>query len=370
MAKKTQQSAITAYPLFVYLLVKRWTLAQAKGNIKPGRRGPPDLAVQSTAVLSSLTLLLAKFLVRNKQNINNYSQALLLKALFSIMTGKGSLDASKTNIKHEGPDHAEPSRMPQLTAKVYTVKEQPLGTKRPVKVILMGAGASALNFLKQAEAELSGVTITCYEKNADVGGTWLENRYPGCACDIPSVNYQFTWKIKIWHHYYSSAPEIWEYLKEIEQENGFIGKYIRLRHRVESAKWDSRAGLWKLQIRNLETDELLYDEAEFFINAGGVLNSWKWPIIEGLHDFEGKLMHSANYDQEHDLTGKKVAVIGAGSSGVQIVSAIQPKVEKLYHWVKSPIWVTAGFAQRWAGEDGANFTCKTSPLMIWYCRED
>lgn len=100
------------------------------------------------------------------------------------------------------------------------------------------------------------------------------------------------------------------------------------------------------------------DAAEFFINAGGVLNNWKWPSIPGLEEFKGKLMHSANYEEGYDLDGKRVAVIGAGSSGVQIVAAIQQKVDKLYHWVRSPIWITAGFAQRWAGRDGANFACK------------
>jgi hypothetical protein len=72
----------------------------------------------------------------------------------------------------------------------YEIREQPYGTKRKVKVILMGAGASTLNFLKKAEEQMSNLDITVYEKNHDVGGTWLENRYPGCACDIPSVNYQ------------------------------------------------------------------------------------------------------------------------------------------------------------------------------------
>jgi cation diffusion facilitator CzcD-associated flavoprotein CzcO len=179
----------------------------------------------------------------------------------------------------------------------------------------------------------------------------------GCCCDIPSVNYQFTWKIKLWSHYYSYAPEIWEYLKEIETENNFIEKYIKLKHRVEKAEWIDETGMWRITARNLSTDELVVDEGHFFINAGGVLNSWKWPDIPGLHGFKGKLMHSAAYEEGYDLADKRVAVIGAGSSGVQIVSAIQKKVKELYHWVKSPIWITAGFAQRWAGENGANFAC-------------
>jgi cation diffusion facilitator CzcD-associated flavoprotein CzcO len=249
---------------------------------------------------------------------------------------------------------------PEHDLKGYTILERPYGTKRHVRVIIMGAGASTLNFLKKAEEQMETLSITVYEKNHDIGGTWLENRYPGCACDIPAVNYQFTWKIRIWERYYAYAPEIWEYLKEIEREGRFIEKYIKLRHRIESAKWDEEEGVWRIGVKNLETGEVKEDFAEFFINAGGVLNGWKWPDIPGLHEFKGKLMHSATYEEGYQLKGKKVAVIGAGSSGVQLVAAIQKDVESLYHWVKSPIWITAGFAQRWAGSNGANFACKPS----------
>jgi cation diffusion facilitator CzcD-associated flavoprotein CzcO len=268
----------------------------------------------------------------------------------SLYAAHGNLADENVNLRDQLP--------PETDQHGYRIKEQPLGTKRKVKIILMGAGASSLNFFKKAEEEMENVEIICYEKNKDIGGTWLENRYPGCACDIPSVNYQFSWKIKSWSHYYSYSPEIWEYLKSIERENDFINKYIRLQHSIEHVEWDSSAGVWRLKVRNLVKDEVIEDSAEFFINAGGVLNNWKWPDIPGLQDFKGKLMHSANYEEGFDLTKKRVAVIGAGSSGVQIVAAIQQKVERLYHWIRSPIWITAGFAQTWAGKNGANFRCE------------
>lgn len=253
---------------------------------------------------------------------------------------------------------------PETDVHGYRIREQPMGTKRKVKVILMGAGASSLNFFKKAEEQMENLDIVCYEKNHDIGGTWLENRYPGCACDIPSPTYQFSWKIKLWSHYYSYSPEIWEYLKEIEQENDFINKYIKLRHEIMHAQWDDEAGLWRIGIRDLVKNNVFEVTAEFFINAGGVLNNWKWPNIPGLHDFKGKLMHSAHYEEGYDLTNKRVAVIGAGSSGVQIVAAIQKKVKHLYHWVRSPIWITAGFAQTWAAKNGANFKCTASFLFL------
>ncbi|CAG5159383.1 uncharacterized protein ALTATR162_LOCUS5556 [Alternaria atra] len=257
---------------------------------------------------------------------------------------------------------------PETDQHGYRINEQPMGTKRKVKVILMGAGASSLNFFKKAEEEMEDLEMVCYEKNRDVGGTWLENRYPGCACDIPSVNYQFSWKIKLWSHYYSYSPEIWDYLKSIERENDFIAKYIKLRHRLEHVEWDDAAGLWWCRVRDLDKDVVFEDSAEFFVNAGGVLNNWKWPDIPGLKDFKGKLMHSANYEEGYDLSNKRVAVIGAGSSGVQIVAAIQQKVQHLYHWVRSPIWITAGFAQTWAGKNGANF--RYSEEQLKYLEEN
>jgi cation diffusion facilitator CzcD-associated flavoprotein CzcO len=177
----------------------------------------------------------------------------------------------------------------------------------------------------------------------------------GCACDIPSVNYQFSWKIKLWTHYYSYSPEIWEYLKNIYDENDFVNKYVKLKHQIERAEWNNEKGKWIFQVRDIEKDRVFEDEADYYVNAGGVLNKFKWPKIEGLESYKGKLMHSAQYEEGFSLEGKKVAVLGAGSSGVQIVAKIQQKVDTLYHWIRNPIWITAGFAQTWAGKDGANF---------------
>lgn len=263
-----------------------------------------------------------------------------------------SIDDGAANAERDG--HGVPTH----DASGYTIREQPMGTKRRLKVVLMGAGASTLHFLKAVDEQMSDLDVVVYEKNHDVGGTWLENRYPGCACDIPSVNYQFSWKIVNWTHYYSYSPEIWEYLKEIERENRFGQRYIRFRHCIEEAAWDNDDGKWRLRVRDLASGEVKEDAAEFFVNAGGVLNNWKWPDVQGLQNFKGKLMHTACYEEGYDLTGKKVAVLGAGSSGVQCVAKIQKDVERLYHWVRSPIWITAGFAQTWAGHDGANFTCE------------
>lgn len=166
-------------------------------------------------------------------------------------------------------------------------------------------------------------------------------RYPGCACDIPSVNYQFSWAIKIWTHYYSYSPEIWEYLQGLYKDNDLY-KYVKLKHKIEGAEWNDEKGKWILKVRDMINDKVFDDECHFFINAGGVLNNFKWPQIPGLETYKNKLMHSAQYEEGYPLDGKKVAVLGAGSSGVQIVANIQKKVDTLYHWIRNPIWITAG----------------------------
>jgi cation diffusion facilitator CzcD-associated flavoprotein CzcO len=272
----------------------------------------------------------------------------------------GDGNTNNSSFAFASPHDGSPP--PVTDSNGYSIVEQPYGTKRHLRVILMGAGASAINFLHHLSTlpKSHNLSVVCYEKNDGVGGTWHENKYPGCACDIPAVNYQFSWRIRTWSRYYAPAEEIAKYLKDAEKEHGWVEQgFIKLSHAIEAATWDEAESIWRIKVHDLKTGEKSEEEADVFINAGGVLNSWQWPNIKGLQDFKGKLMHSANYDTTYDLKGKRVAVLGAGSSGVQIVSAIQKDVDKLYHWIKSPIWITAGFAQRFAGPDGQNFACKT-----------
>lgn len=100
----------------------------------------------------------------------------------SLYASHGNAADENVKIRNQPP--------PETDQYGYRIREQPMGTKKRIKIILMGAGASSLNFFKKAEEEMENLEIVCYEKNTDIGGTWLENRYPGCACDIPSVNFK------------------------------------------------------------------------------------------------------------------------------------------------------------------------------------
>lgn len=93
-------------------------------------------------------------------------------------------------------------------------------------------------------------------------------------------------------------------------------------------------------------------------------SAWKWPVIPGLMSFKGKLFHTARYDEGYDLRAKRVAVIGSGSSGVQTVAAVYNDADRLYTWVRTPTWITAGFGPKYAGTGGSNFSCESALFSV------
>ncbi|RAH52634.1 dimethylaniline monooxygenase [Aspergillus piperis CBS 112811] len=207
----------------------------------------------------------------------------------------------------------------------YEIIDEPSRSRRKIRIIVIGAGASALNFAHDIDQSTLDIELVLYEKNPEVGGTWFENRYPGCGCDIPSVNYQFSWAPSPdWTSFYSSAPEILEYFKGIADNYG-LRKYIRLDHRVVGASWDEDSEQWQVKIQRGDNPANVFeDRCHILVNASGVLNKWKWPAIQGRETFQGPMLHSAHWDDQVELKGKRVAVIGSGSSAVQIVPTIQP----------------------------------------------
>ena len=242
-----------------------------------------------------------------------------------IQSHDGKYDAAyAAGSVHEGSDNG------------YSVLEEPLGSGRKIRVIAIGAGASGLNVARNVNVHMKNVELQIYEKNDAVGGTWLENSYPGCGCDIPSHNYQYSWQPNPnWNQYYSPQPEILDYFQNAAVKHDLM-KFIKLSHKVVEAVWKEHEGLWRFQIENTLTGEVFEDSAHFFINATGYLNHWKWPAIQGLHSFKGDLLHSAAWNPEVPLKGKKVAVIGYGSSGIQLVTAIQPEVDHLVTFIRGP----------------------------------
>ncbi|KAF2123432.1 putative FAD-containing monooxygenase [Dothidotthia symphoricarpi CBS 119687] len=207
-------------------------------------------------------------------------------------------------------------------------------------ILIIGAGVSGILLAHHFKKYLShAYTFQIVEKNHDVGGTWLENTYPGCACDVPSDIYQYSFApTKNWSTLFASSGEIQKYLSQVVN-------HFNLRERVEfctSVKrcaWDEHKRKWMV---DTECNGILTTgrEADFLINASGILNHYQYPDIRGLDSYKGLLIHTANWDHSVDLTGKRVSVIGAGASAVQVVPQIQPLVKQLSVYIRTPSWIT------------------------------
>ncbi|KAL2022759.1 hypothetical protein VTK56DRAFT_4575 [Thermocarpiscus australiensis] len=236
---------------------------------------------------------------------------------------------------------------PQQSCAAYTVREQPLGTTRHIRIVVIGAGASGLNMIRTLRLNLTDYELVVYEKNADVGGTWHENRYPGCRCDVPSHSYQFSWRPKKdWTNFFSTAEEIRGYLCQVCDEEGMRSS-IKTSHKVVLARWSENDGQWELVARNLVTGEEFKDSATFLVDGTGILNNWKWPDVQDLDAFQGTLIHTACWPKDFDHSGKTLAIIGNGSTGIQVLPELQPGAKKLYHIFRTPTWVLPPRIQAW-----------------------
>lgn len=153
----------------------------------------------------------------------------------------------------------------------YAVRETPLGSARRIRVVGIGAGPSGINMTRRLRLQLDNYEHVIYEKNSDVGGSWHESRYPGCRCDIPSHNYQFSWRPKKdWCSFFAAAEDIGAYLGRVCDEEK-MRDIIKTEHRVAGATWDEARGVWLLAIENMRTGRHFDDYAHFLIDTSGIL---------------------------------------------------------------------------------------------------
>lgn len=189
---------------------------------------------------------------------------------------------------------------------------QPIHHERHVRIICIGAGASGLLFAYKLQRSFSNFSLVIYEKNPEIAGTWFENRYPGCACDVPSHNYTWSFEPKTdWSASYASSKEIFTYFDNFAHKHG-LRQYCRVRHQVIGAAWNTQRGGYDVRVRDLQSRQEWDDSCDILINAGGILNSWRWPAIPGLERYQGTLVHTANWDDSIVLKGKHVGLIGNG----------------------------------------------------------
>ncbi|MET0614083.1 MAG: NAD(P)/FAD-dependent oxidoreductase [Thermoleophilaceae bacterium] len=200
------------------------------------------------------------------------------------------------------------------------------------RVAIVGTGFAGLGMairLKQ-EGEDDFVLL---ERAGDIGGTWRDNTYPGCRCDVPSHLYSFSFAPNPnWSSTFSPQGEILDYLKDCAEHFGVL-PHVCFETELESAEWDGDEGLWRIET---STGPMT---ANFLVAAQGPLSEPALPDVPGLEDFEGTAFHSARWDHDHDLTGERVAVVGTGASAIQFVPQIQPKVGKLHVFQRTAPWV-------------------------------
>jgi hypothetical protein len=212
---------------------------------------------------------------------------------------------------------------------------------RRLRVVCIGAGFSGLIMAHKLKYEqpLDFVDLAIYEKNSEVGGTWLENVYPGVGCDVPAHSYVFPFEPNpSWSKCYVGGEEIEKYIIDTVEKYGLKDQIV-FNTRVVKSIWNEDRGKWALELKQNDKT-IIQDEADILINAAGILNRWKMPDISGLDQFSGKLVHTAAWDKSYDWSGKRVAVIGNGSSGLQALPALQPKASKIVNYIRHPTWVS------------------------------
>ncbi|MGY4651681.1 flavin-containing monooxygenase [Mycobacterium sp. URHB0021] len=200
------------------------------------------------------------------------------------------------------------------------------------ETVIVGAGFSGIG--TAINLDKAGIdNYVVIEAGSGPGGTWYWNTYPGIAVDIPSFSYQFSFEQSAnWSRTYAPGGELKAYAEHCVDKYGLRRK-IRFDTKVLGAEFDERADLWRIRI---DPGEVV--TARFLVNAGGVLITPKLPDIDGVDSFAGLTMHTARWDHDQDLTGKRVAVIGTGASAVQVIPEIAPVVEHLTVFQRTPIW--------------------------------
>jgi cation diffusion facilitator CzcD-associated flavoprotein CzcO len=206
-------------------------------------------------------------------------------------------------------------------------------TEINVDVLIVGGGFSGLCMaIKLREAGMNSFLLI--EKSDDIGGTWYDNRYPGCACDIPSHLYSFSFELSPdWSRMYPGQLEIHDYLKRCV-ERYELTPHMRLNTRFYEAIWDEAEGVW-----HASAGDGIRIRARVLVSGIGALHIPQYPRLKGIDSFSGPKFHSSNWNHNAELEGKNVAVVGTGASAIQFVPQIAPRAGKLYLFQRTPPWI-------------------------------
>jgi cation diffusion facilitator CzcD-associated flavoprotein CzcO len=235
-----------------------------------------------------------------------------------------------------------------------------MGAPEGLRFVIIGAGMSGiLAAIKLREAGFTDVVV--YEKADRLGGTWRENTYPGLSCDVPSHFYSYSFALNPeWSHRYAPGAEILAYFEAIARRYG-VEPLIRYGKEVTCCTFER--GRWRIA-----TTDGAIDEADFVIAATGVLHHPAYPDIEGVDTFAGPCFHSARWDHGVPLEGKRVGIVGTGSSAIQIVTALAGTVGRLILFQRTAQWIAPSPNPPYTDEEKALF--RASPAGMEAIREE
>lgn len=232
------------------------------------------------------------------------------------------------------------------------------------RVVVIGAGMSGICMAVKLEA--AGIDYVVLEKDPDLGGTWLENVYPGCGVDTPSHFYSFSFAPNAeWSRYFPKRDEVWDYFSKVADSYG-IHQRIRFSTEVHGAEYDTARSVWRVRARDADGAEFEL-ETPVLVSAVGQVNRPSIPQIEGLDTFEGPVMHTAQWRRDLDLRGKRVAVIGTGASAMQLVPAIVDEAERVLVFQRTRQWALPHPNYGREVPEGVRYLMSRVPLYArWY----
>ncbi len=201
----------------------------------------------------------------------------------------------------------------------------------PQRVAIIGAGLGGI--AAAVHLKRDGVPFTVFEQSAGPGGTWWDNTYPGCECDVPIVFYAYSFRAHPWTRTHASQREIQSYVQAVIEAYD-LGPHLRFNTRVVEAVWDDQNHIYTLVL-----DDGSRERFEVVVAALGLLNVPRYPTWPGLERFRGPKFHTARWEHNHTLAGRTVAVVGAGSTAAQVVPAVAPLAGKVLMFVREPAYV-------------------------------
>jgi cation diffusion facilitator CzcD-associated flavoprotein CzcO len=206
-------------------------------------------------------------------------------------------------------------------------------TTQQFDAVIVGAGFGGIGAAIQLN-RLGYDNIVILERQDELGGTWHVNRYPGLTVDCPSTTYSYWFEPNPnWSRLYAPGPELKRYAEHVVDKYD-VRRHIRFNANVEGARWDEDAQVWHVALAGGDTLS-----TQFLIAATGLLSQPRIPDIPGIDTFAGRIVHTAAWDENYSLEGRRVGIIGTGSTGVQIIPELAKKVSELTVYQRTPIWV-------------------------------